>query len=127
MSLAPGRQSIFVYTDEDVSDRLAVLLRDHGYEAESALSAGTSGFSDEQQLLFAAHRGWTILTFNIRDFVILARRWRDAGREHAGIVVSRQFSLRQTGELLRQVCFLVDSVPAGEMWNTVRNLQSYRS
>lgn len=126
MSRAPGRQSIFVYTDEDVSDRLAVLLQDRGYKPESALSAGTAGFSDEQQLLFAAHRGWTILTFNVRDFMILAQRWRDTGREHAGIVVSRQFNTRQTGELLRQVCSLIDAVPAREMWDTVRNLQSYR-
>jgi predicted nuclease of predicted toxin-antitoxin system len=119
------RLFIFLYTDEDVTPRLAELLRERGHEAESAMAAGTIGFSDEEQLSFAANRGWTILTCNRKDFSFLARQWQDAGREHAGIVISRQFSNRQTGELLRQTCSLIDSVSAEEMRNTVRNLQSY--
>src|SRR3954466_15229462 len=98
------RLFIFLYTDEDVTDRLAPLLRERGYEAESVLKAGTAGFTDEQQLAFAAGQGWTLLTYNRRDFIALARQWQDAGRSHAGIILSRQFNNRQTGELLRQVC-----------------------
>jgi predicted nuclease of predicted toxin-antitoxin system len=121
----PGtdRLFIFLYTDEDVTDRLAFLLRERGYEAESALKAGTTGWSDEEQLAFAASRGWTLLTYNRKDFSILARHWQDTGRDHAGIILSRQFSTRQTGELLRQICHLIESVSADEMRNTVRNLQ----
>jgi len=63
------------------------------------------------------------LTYNRKDFSDLARHWNGAGRSHAGIVLSRQFSNRQTGELLRQVCHFIDSISADEMWNTVRNLQ----
>ena len=118
-----GRLFIFLYTDEDVTDRLALLLRERGYEASSALEAATSGSTDEEQLAFAASRGWTILTYNRRDFSVLAHRWQETGQSHAGIVLSRQFSNRQTGELLRQVCSLIDSISADEMWNTVRNLQ----
>jgi predicted nuclease of predicted toxin-antitoxin system len=117
-----GRLFISLYTDEDVTDRLALLLRERGYEAESALEAGTTGFTDEQQLAFAANRGLTLLTYNRRDFIVLAQRWHDASRDHAGIILSHQFSNRQTGELLRQVCRFLESVPADEMWNTVRNL-----
>lgn len=117
------RLFIFLYTDEDVTDRLAPLLRERGYGAEGALEAGTAGFTDEQQLAFAASQGWTLLTYNRRDFVVLAQRWQDAGRSHAGIILSHQFSTRQTGELLRQVCRFLESVPVDEMWNTVRNLQ----
>jgi predicted nuclease of predicted toxin-antitoxin system len=119
-----GRLLIFLYTDEDVTHRLALLLRERGYEAEGALEAGTTGFTDEEQLAFAARRGWTILTYNRRDFSILARRWQETRRNHAGIILSHQFSNRQAGELLRQVCRFIDSVSADEMWNTVRNLQS---
>ena len=119
------RTLIFLYTDEDVTDQLAVLLRERGYEAASAGGCGTRGFSDEEQLVFAASRGWTILTYNRRDFVRLAQLWYADGREHAGIVLSRQFSTEGTGELLRQTCNLLDKVPAEEMRNTVRVLQSY--
>src|SRR4029077_5899944 len=119
------RLYIFLYTDEDVTDRLASLLQERGYEAESVLKAGTTGWTDEEQLAFAASRGWTLLTYNRRDFSALARHWPDASPSHAGIILSRQFSIRQTGELLRQVCRLIENVPAGEMRNTVRNLQSF--
>ncbi len=40
------RLFIFLYTDEDVTDRLAPLLRERGYEAESALKVGTTGWTD---------------------------------------------------------------------------------
>lgn len=116
---------IFLYTDEDVTDRLAVLLQERGYEAASAGSSGTNGYSDEEQLAFAASRGWTILTCNKKDFARLAQDWYADGREHAGIVLSRQFSTERTGELLRQACNLLDRVSAEEMWNTVHVLQSY--
>jgi hypothetical protein len=90
------------------------------------LHEGTAGLSDEEQLGYAAERRWTLLTYNRDDFLALARRWHGAGREHAGIVISRQFSLQELGELLRQVSRLLDRVTGEEMWNTVRNLQSYR-
>lgn len=126
--MSSGRERLFIafYTDEDITDRLSSLLRERGFEAASALHEGTSGLSDEEQLVYAAERRWTLLTYNRDDFLALARRWHVAGREHAGIVISRQFSLQELGELLRQVSQLLDRVTGEEMWNTVRNLQSYR-
>lgn len=121
-----ARRFLFLYTDEDVTARLAVFLRERGHAASCVAEAGTAGFSDEEQLAFAASRGWTILTYNLRDFVALARRWHDAGRAHAGIIVSQQFRREETGELLRQTCNLIAVVSGEEMWNTIRHLQSYR-
>ena len=120
------RLFIAISTDEDVSTRLADILRERGFDVESVITSGTVRLSDEEQLAQATARGRAILTYNQRDFLLLARQWHDAGREHAGIILSRQFSNRETGELLRQVCNLLDAVSAEEMWNTVRNLQSYR-
>lgn len=84
------------------------------------------GRPDEEQLAFATERGWTLLTYNRDDFLELARLWQKTGREHAGIVISRQFRTQEIGALLRQVLHLLNEVSAEEMWNTVRNLQSYR-
>jgi len=126
MSSSRDRLFIALYTDEHITDRLASLLREQGFEATTVLEEGTVGLSDEEQLAYATQRRWTILTYNRDDFVLLARQWHDGGREHAGIVISRQFRLRELGELRRQVVRLLDSVTADEMWNTVRNLQSYR-
>lgn len=125
MTEGARRTFILLYTDEDVTDRLAVLLQERGYEAASTGSCGTRGFSDEEQLAFAASHSWTILTYNKKDFTRLAQSWYVDGREHAGIVLSRQFSAEGTGELLRQTCNLLDQISAEEMRNTVRVLQSY--
>jgi|SRR6185436_19175108 len=126
MSREDEQLSIYLYTDEDITDLLAVLLQERGYGADSAMGAGSAGFSDEDQLAFATSRRWTILTSNRDDFIELARCWYEAGREHAGIVITQQFSRREIGEILRQVCNLLEAVSASEMWNTVRYLQSYR-
>lgn len=120
------RLFIALYTDEDVSDRLVVQLRERGFEAASAAEWGTLGLTDEEQLTRASERGYTLLTFNRDDFVALARRWYNEGREHAGIVISEQLGRRHLGELSRRVLKLIDAVPADEMRNTVRQLQSYR-
>jgi hypothetical protein len=126
--MTSGRERLFIalYTDEDITDRLAPLLRERGFEAASAVSEGRVGLSDEEQLIHATQKSWTLLTYNRDDFLALARQWHDAGREHAGIVISRQFSRQELGELLRQVGLLLDRVTSEEMRNTVRNLQSYR-
>ncbi len=120
------RLFIALFTDEDVSDRLVVQLRERGFEAASAAEWGTLGLTDEEQLAYASERGFALLTFNRDDFVGLARRWYSEGREHAGIVISEQFGRRHLGELLRRVLRLIDAVPVDEMRNTVRQLQSYR-
>ena len=120
------RLFIFLYTDEDVTNRLAPLLREQGYEALSSAEAGNDGLTDAEQLAFAARRGWTIFTHNVGAFSNLAHFWSAAGPEHAGIVISQQFSRDEIGELLRQVCNLLEAVSASEIWNTVYHLQGYR-
>jgi predicted nuclease of predicted toxin-antitoxin system len=120
------RLFIFLYTDEDVTNRLAPLLREQGYEALSSAEAGNDGLTDAEQLAFATGQGWAILTYNLGDFSDLDCIWSTAGREHAGIVVSQQFSRNELGEFLRQVSNLLEAVSAQEMWNTVRHLQGYR-
>ncbi len=126
MKGAPERLFLSLYTDEDVTDQLASRLRVQGFDAASASEWGTLGLTDEEQLVHATERGYALLTFNRDDFVALARRWAEAGREHAGIVRSEELGRRYLGELLRRISKLIDTVPADEMWNTVRQLQSYR-
>ena len=126
MTGVQDRLFIFLYTDEDVTHRLAPLLRERGYEVVSSAEMGNNGLTDAEHLAFAAGRGWTLLTYNARDFYKLDGLWYKAGREHAGIVVSRQFRLDETGELCRQVSNLLEAVSAPEIRGTIRHLQGYR-
>lgn len=94
---------IALYTDEDVSSKLALALRVRGYDALSCLEAKRSNrnIPDPEQLAFATEQGRVILTFNARDYVPLDHVWQGIGREHAGIVLASQTD--NFGELLRRV------------------------
>ena len=119
------RLFIALYTDEDVTSHLTPALQRRGYTAQSAAEAHNLEATDEAQLEYATEHGMTILTYNAQDFVLLAQSWYFAGREHAGIVISEQFSQRRFGELLRQVLRFLDSVTADEMYNQILFLQQF--
>jgi hypothetical protein len=117
---------VALYTDEDVTADLAPALRLRGYIAQSTAEAGNAEISDEAQLIYAAEQGMTILTYNTRHFISLARVWYASRREHAGIIVSEQFSQRQFGELLQRVLRLLNRLLADEIHNRVVFLQQFK-
>jgi len=123
---ATPRLFVALSTDEEVTADLAPARQWRGYRAQSTAAANNLGIADEAQLLYAAEQGMAILTSNAQDFVPLARTWYFAGREHAGIILSEQFSQRQFGELLRRVLRLLNSLTADEMHNRVIFLQQFK-
>jgi predicted nuclease of predicted toxin-antitoxin system len=126
MSQQPPQLFISLYTDEDVTVELAPALRRRGYIAQSTQEAGNREISDEAQLEYATTQSMAILTYNSQDFIPLAETWFFAGRTHAGIIVSEQFSGRQFGELLRQTLRLLDKITADEIYNQIVYLQQFR-
>jgi hypothetical protein len=108
---------VTLYSDEDVDPALAVHLRQDGYDALSTHEAGRANqrISDEDQLVYAAQQGRTLLTFNVRDFVHLDREWKAANKKHHGIVVSPR--IEALGELLRRVQQHLDSVSPAQQDN----------
>ncbi len=81
---------IRLYIDEMIPARLARELRRRGYDVESChdVGRGNRAIPDEDQLVYATDEGRAILTFNMVDYVPLDSAWKQAGRQHAGIVVS---------------------------------------
>lgn len=43
------------------------------------------GMADEQLLAMAADETRTMITFDVKDFTVIARRWAEASRLHAGL------------------------------------------
>ncbi|MCX7841060.1 MAG: DUF5615 family PIN-like protein [Anaerolineae bacterium] len=117
---------IALYCDEDVMDEIAEALRQRGYDAISAAEAGMLGRTDEEQLEYAASHNRALLTYNATDYIRLANTWFQTGKEHAGVILSQQFSKRQLGELLRQLLKLLDALTPDEMRNQVIVLQSFK-
>ena len=90
--------------DEDVHSGLALALRKRGYDVIHAQELDRKGKFDSEQLLFAIQQKRCIFTFNVKDFVILHSQYSKSGKEHWGIIVSKQLPFRETmSKLLRRL------------------------
>ena len=77
-----------LYLDYDVDVSRAVRLQSRGHEVLTTRDARNMEASDEQQLIVATTEERVFLTHNRRDFRRLHRHWIEAGRSHAGIIIS---------------------------------------
>jgi hypothetical protein len=78
--------------------------------------------SDETQLLGATAQGRCILTFNVRDFVVLARRHP----HHSGIILAAQTSWSPSG-LIVALDRLLSETQAEDWVGQVRWLNQWRA
>ena len=112
--------SIRLLLDHHLDPRLAIDLRQYGYDVTYPRELGTGAASDEEHLIWAAERGRAIFTFDVRDFRLLGEQWRDQGRDHAGIILSIAPPRISYGEVLRGLLTFLNAVSAEEMVNQVR-------
>ena len=117
-------ESIKLLLDEHIWLGLREALVQRGYNVIHLNDTGQRGIDDEPLLDFATAQGRAVLTYNIRHFVPLVRFWYEAGREHAGVILSIQLL---PGDLLRQIERLLATLSAAALKNTVRWLQEFRS
>ena len=76
-----------VYLDENLSPRIAEILRAAGVDAVSAHEAGRTGIDDRSQLAHATQEGRAMVTCDVSDFIVLAAEAIAANAEHAGIIL----------------------------------------
>ena len=79
-----------LYLDEDMSPRVAQILREKGFDVVSSHEVGNDGLSDEEQLSYAAKEGRHLVTYNVRDYLALADRWYRSGRHFPKILFLRE-------------------------------------
>jgi predicted nuclease of predicted toxin-antitoxin system len=113
------QNSLRLFLDEDVHLALADALHKRGYDAIHTSEQRRSGLSDDSQLAFAATENRCLVTFNVGDFVQLHNRWLELGREHGGIIVSKQLPV---GEALRRLLELLQKENAETMLTQLRFL-----
>ncbi len=75
------------YLDEDISPRVAVVLRKRGIDVVSTHDVGNIGLTDSGQLAFAAREKRGLVTRNARDFVEISREAVRRHEPHAGIIL----------------------------------------
>jgi hypothetical protein len=77
--------------------------------------------SDEQQLLGATAQGRAVFTYNIRDFIVLGKRFP----HHAGIILARQKSM-SLNELINALDRVLRETDADEWIGQMRWLNDWR-
>ena len=106
------------YLDEDIDARLlAPRLEARGHSARSTRQAGRLGTRDDEQLPTATDLGRHLIAHNGRDVLYpawrsLARPWRVASGDHAGIVVVPQAEQLSPERLASEIHGLVRAQPS---------------
>lgn len=99
--------------DGDVHGALADALRKRGYDAINAAESHRLNLTDEEQLLQASADRRILVTFNVKHFVELHNEFARSGREHFGIIVSKQIPV---GAILRKLLAEIQNRTESEMY-----------
>lgn len=103
-----------LYLDENLSARLAQMLRARGYDAVSAHDVGNTQLDDRAQLAYATSEGRAIVTCDVADFIELAAEAIRANTEHAGIIlIPATFGTDEFAAIKQGIAEVVRRYPGG--------------
>jgi predicted nuclease of predicted toxin-antitoxin system len=81
--------------DEDVYLQLSIALRRRNYDVIHVQECNRKGFSDIEQLNYAIEEERCIITFNIKDYILLHNKYNNENIEHFGIIVTPKRDIRE--------------------------------
>ena len=117
--------NVRLYLDEDsMRHALVVALRKRHVDVLTALEAGATEQTDEQQLVLASAHHRAVYSFNVGDFCRLHAGWLAHRRDHAGIILARQQQF-PVGEQMRRLVRLVDALSPEAMRNRLEFLSDW--
>jgi hypothetical protein len=102
------------YLDTHIAKAVAEQLRASGVDVIRCEEVGMADASDEDHLQYATQRN-LILVSQDDDFIMLAERWHQVDRSHAGIMkVSHSYrGANQISFIVQQLLFYTEAEQAG--------------
>jgi hypothetical protein len=107
-----------LFLDAHISARrVAAQLREHGHDVRAAdEERDLDGCNDEQLLGLATGEERIFITFDVKDFSVIARRWAEAGREHAGCAIVVGIDHGELGPIIAAIERELQARPAQTDW-----------
>ena len=107
-----------LFLDAHISGpRIATALRAAGHDVRAAdQERDLDGATDEELLSLAAAEGRIFVTFDVKDFPVIARRWAEAAREHAGCAIVVGIGHGEFGAILDAVDSTLKARPRQNDW-----------
>lgn len=103
-----------LYRDENLSPRVAEVLRARGLDAVSAHETGSFGMDDRGQLDYASREARVLVTCDVSDFPGLATVAITANAWHAGIIlISPSLRTAEFAAIARAIEDVVERYPRG--------------
>jgi nucleoside-diphosphate-sugar epimerase len=97
--------------------RIARALRDAGHDVRAAdEERELDGLTDEDVLSIAAAEERIFVTFDVKDFPVIARRWAEAGRVHAGCAIVVGIDQGEFGATLNTIAHELTARPGQADW-----------
>ena len=110
-----------LFLDAHISARrVATALREEGHDVRAAdEERDLDGLTDEQLLSLAAAEERIFLTFDVKDFPVIARRWAEAGRAHAGCAILVGIDHAAFGAILDALARELAARPGQDEWTNL--------
>jgi hypothetical protein len=102
------------------AQRVAVPLREKGHDVRAAdEERKLDGSADEELLALAAAEERLLVTFDVKDFPAIVRRWAEAGRTHAGCAIIMRIDHGEFGAILDVITRAIAVYPAQAEWTNL--------
>ena len=110
-----------LFLDAHISGpRIARALRDAGHDVHAAdEQRDLDGLEDEQLRALATTEGRVMITFDVKDFTVIARRWAEAGQRHAGLGIVVGVDHGAFGSILSMLSRELTARPQPSDWDNL--------
>jgi predicted nuclease of predicted toxin-antitoxin system len=108
-----------LFLDAHISGpRIAEALRERGHDVRAAdEERELDGWADEELLALATAEERVMVSFDVKDFPDIARRWAEAGRPHAGLAIVVGIDHGEFGAILRALEKLFEERAEPGQWS----------